>query len=204
MNDFDLSRHKRNAQGHLVPIETIKPIDLTRDKLVVDLVARAKSLNSILAAFRTEAFSEVAAFVDLSMEQYGVARGGSKGNVTLTSFDGRYKIVRQLQESITFDERLQAAKALIDNCITRWARDSNAELRTLVNDAFQVDKQGHINTQRVLGLRRLDIADDEWKRAMQAIGESVQVASSKTYMRFYERVGDSDEFRPICLDLSNA
>lgn len=37
---------------------------------------------------------------------------------------------------------------------------------------------------------------------MQAIGDSVQTAGSKPYLRFYERVGDSDEYRPISLDVA--
>jgi hypothetical protein len=203
MNDFDSTRYKRNPQGYLVPIEMIKPVDLLRDELVTKLVNNAKTLSGILAKYRGEAFSEIANFVDLSAKEYGAALGGVKGNVTLMSFDGRFKIVRQYQETITFDERLQAAKALVDSCITRWAKDSNAELRALVNDAFQVDKEGRINTQRVLSLRRLDIDDEEWKQAMKAIGDSVQVASSKTYLRFYERVGDSDKWDVISLDFAN-
>ena len=113
--------------------------------------------------------------------------GGKKGNVTLISFDGRYKVVRQIQESLVFDERLMAAKALIDECIQVWSKGSNAHIKLLVNDAFQVDQAGKINTGRVLGLRRAKIDDEKWQRAMAAIGDSIQVAGSKPYIRFYER-----------------
>ena len=37
---------------------------------------------------------------------------------------------------------------------------------------------------------------------MLAIGEAVQVVSSKSYIRVYERVGDTDEYRPIALDIA--
>ncbi|AOE92049.1 hypothetical protein LBM341_03799 (plasmid) [Ralstonia solanacearum] len=37
---------------------------------------------------------------------------------------------------------------------------------------------------------------------MQAIADSVQVAGSKPYVRIYERIGDSDQFKPIVLDLA--
>ncbi len=62
--------------------------------------------------------------------------------------------------------------------------------RTIVNDAFQVDKAGRINTNRVLALRRIDIKDETWQQAMLAISESVQVISSKAYVRFYSRQMD--------------
>ena len=48
----------------------------------------------------------------------------------------------------------------------------------------------------------VEIADERWKRAMKAIGEACQVASSKEYLRLYVRVGDTDEYRPISLDLA--
>ena len=54
----------------------------------------------------------------------------------------------------------------------------------------------------MLALRRLAIEDERWQRAMQAIGEACQVIGSKSYIRLYERIGDSDQFRPISLDLA--
>jgi hypothetical protein len=82
------------------------------------------------------------------------------------------------------------AKTLIDNCIRRWASGSRSEIKLLVEDAFYVDKRGNINTNRILGLRGLAITDPEWLEAMRAISDSAQVASSKTYLRFYERQRD--------------
>jgi hypothetical protein len=195
-------QHMKDAQGRLVPIELIKPIDLARNDLVTALIDCARELSAILKNFKQQAFDDFNAFVDLSAEQYGVTLGGRKGNVTLTSFDGRFKVVRQIQDSIVFDERLQAAKVLVDECITGWAKGTGPEIRALVNDAFQVDKEGTVNTARVLALKRLEITDQKWQRAMQAIQDSVLISSSRSYMRFYERVGDTDRYEAISLDLS--
>ena len=194
--------YMENAQGHLVPVDAIKPIDLARDNLVREIVGKAKTLSDLIAAFKGATFGDFAAFVQLSAEQYQVKIGGKKGNITLLSYDGRYKVQRAIAESITFDERLQAAKALIDECITDWAQSSRPEIKVLVSDAFQVDKEGNINTGRVLGLRRLEIGDDRWRRAMQAIGEAFQVVGSKSYIRVYERDEVSGEYRAIPLDIA--
>ncbi|EFA27968.1 conserved hypothetical protein [Haemophilus influenzae HK1212] len=51
-------------------------------------------------------------------------------------------------------------------------------------------------------MRRVDIQDERWQNAMQAISESVQVVSSKAYVRLYERVGESDQYVPIALDVA--
>lgn len=194
--------YRRDARGALIPEAMIKPIDKTRDELVQELTKAAKDVNDILGQFKTKVFSDINAFVDLSAEQYGVKLGGKKGNVTLFSFDGAYKVQVAIAEHMVFDERLQAAKSLIDECIHDWSQGSRDEIKVLVQAAFQTDKEGKINTGRVLGLRRLDITAAKWLKAMDAISESLQVVGSKEYVRFYERIGDSDQYRPISLDLA--
>ena len=175
---------------------------MERDSLVQQLIDGAKAVNTQIADFKVRTFGDVAAFIQLSTEQYDTKLGGKKGNVTLYSFDGRYKVQVATAENIVFDERLQAAKALIDECIAEWSQGSSPEIRVLVQEAFQTDKEGNLNTGRILGLRRLEITDDRWQRAMKAIGESVQVVGSKQYVRFYERVGDTDQYAPISLDIA--
>lgn len=192
----------KDGEGRLIPESMIKPIDRARDDLVREMVDSARVLSAALATFKSKAFGDVGAFIEMSGEQYGVKLGGTKGNVTLLSFDGRFKVVRQIQEALVFDERLQAAKALIDECLQEWTAGSRDEIKALINDAFQVNKEGKINTNRVLGLKRLDIRNERWGRAMQAISDSVQVAGSRPYIRIYERIEDTEQYRPISLDLA--
>ena len=192
----------KDAQGSLVPVSKIKEIDKDRSKTVRELCAQAEVESARLMAFKTTAMQAINDFVERSLAAYEVKAGGKKGNVTLVSFDGSYKVVRQMAESITFDERLQAAKALIDECIQSWSKGSNSNIKVLVNDAFQVDQQGKISTGRVLGLRRLDIADEKWLLAMQAIGDSMRVSSTKPYIRFYKRDDASGDYSPISLDVA--
>lgn len=194
--------YRKDAQGRLVAESTIKPIDQLRDDLVLSLVQRARAVNATIANFKRSAFDEIASFVSMSAEEYGVHLGGTKGNVALLSFDGRYKVLRAIAEAIVFDERLQAAKVLIDECLRDWTEGARAELRTLVTDAFRVDQQGNIRTGNVLALRRLDITDERWLRAMQAIGEAVQVVGSKSYVRVYERNESTGQYHPISLDIA--
>lgn len=192
----------RDAQGRLVPETMVKPIDQERDRLVKHLVECASKLSKELAAFKAIAFGDIEAFVELSAEQYSAKVGGKKGNVTLYSYDGQFKIQRAVQESIAFDERLQAARALIDDCLRDWTQGARPEVVTLVNDAFRTDTKGEIRTARVLALRRLEISDERWQRAMTAIGEACQVIGSKSYIRVYERIGESDQYKAISLDIA--
>nr|WP_232247594.1 DUF3164 family protein [Pseudomonas putida] len=194
----------KDAKGHLVPLELVKPIDMARNDLVLELVAKAKVVSDTLAAFKADAFGDIKAFVDMSAEQYNAKLGGKKGNITLMSFDGQFKVVQAAQDNIRFDERLQAARALIDECLTEWTQDARSEVRAIVNEAFRADKQGEISTGRVLALRRMDITDARWQRAMEAIGDAVQVVGSKSYIRVYQRIGESEQYVPIPLDIASA
>ncbi|HGX92276.1 MAG TPA: DUF3164 family protein [Candidatus Tenderia sp.] len=192
---------RRNAQGHWVEVDNIEDIDLARDDIVMEITAKALKARQQLQQLKAEMMADVQAFIELSADTYGVKLGGKKGNVTLLSFDGQYKVTRQIAEDLSFDERLQAAKALIDECIHTWTSDSSAEIKTLIDHAFQVDKEGNISTGRVLGLRRLKIRDPKWLKAMDAISDSVQIIGTKPYLRVYKR-DDSGKFQPISLDIA--
>lgn len=196
--------YRQDARGRLIPESQIKPIDLARDQLVREIVDGATALNAQLQASKRRWFDDIQALVQLSAEQYGVNLGGRKGNVQLTSIDGRYKVLRAIADHITFDERLQAAKKLIDECLNDWTDQGPGELRVIVQDAFDVDKQGNINTGKILSLRRHNIEDERWKRAMDAISDAIQVIGTTPYIRVYERVGDSDQYRLLALNLAGA
>ncbi len=193
---------REDAKGRLVPVETIKEVDLARDELVTALVKAAEQHSTNLAVFKAEAMATIDTFIAESMARFKAKVGGVKGNVTLLSFDGRYKVQVQIQDHIAFDERLQAAKVLIDKCIAKWGEGADAKLMALVNYAFEVDKEGKLSPTRILSLRRLDVDDKNWKRAMEAIGDSITITGSKAYLRFYKRVGQSDQYTPVPLDVA--
>jgi hypothetical protein len=188
-------------RGAMVPEVMVKDIDKLRNATVLEIVKKSQDLNKILSDFKQKTMEDIAAFVSLSAEKYRVLIGGNKGNITLLSYDGKYKVVRSIAEHIIFDERLQVAKQLVDECIQDWSGGSRTEIKTLVMHAFEIDKQGKINTDRILSLRRLDISDPKWKKAMDAIADSIQVTGSKAYVRIYERK-ENDKYELINLDLA--
>ena len=190
------------ANGSLVPESKVKDIDKLRHQTVTTLCEQAKVVSDELKHFKADAMADVSAFVETSLELYGVKSGGSKGNVSLVSFDGRYKVMRQIADTISFDERLQAAKSLIDECIVDWSNGINDNIHVLVNHAFQTDNAGKVSTSRILGLRKLKITDQKWLKAMEAIADSMQAVSSKPYVRFYER-NAAGEYMPISLDVAS-
>ena len=192
----------RDGQGRLVPVESIGEIDKERDSLVREVVKEAQQVSGALGNFKVKVLGDIRAFIELSAERFKTDIGGAKGNVTLTTFDGEFKLQRAMADNIEFDERLQIAKKLVDECITKWSEGSRSEIRTLVRDAFKVNKKGQVSTGQILGLRRLAIEDETWELAMKAIGESIHVSNSTTYIRLYQRDEETGEYKPIPLDVS--
>ena len=184
------NQYMRDRQGRLVAIENVKEADKFRDEIVRELFADAVRMSQQLALWRQAVAEQFTACVEVLAERYGITRGGVKGNIELTSFDGSMTISRDINEMLAFDERLRFAKELIDQCLVDWTKGSAAEVRTLVMDAFQVDKKGRLNTRRILRLKKLEIDDAKWRRAMDAIGEAVTVVDSAEYYRFSVRQDD--------------
>jgi hypothetical protein len=190
-----------DSMGRQVPDDLIKDIDKQRDRTVCKIAAEAVKMKAVSAEFKTMICGGIYSFVELSARQYGVKRGGKKGKISLTTYDGQFRLIVSMNDNVTFDEHLQVARELIGKCIERWSDGARAEIRVLVNDAFQVDKAGKVSTARVLGLRRLDIQDKDWKKAMTAITESVQITGTKQYLRIYERDAGG-EYQMIPLDVA--
>lgn len=197
------TQYLANPQGHLVPVAAIREIDLLRDDLVNSLITQALSKQDALRDFKNSVLADIQAFMDIASEQYNIKFGGKKGNLTLSSYCGKYKVIFAINNSLVFDERLHIAKQLIDQCIHRWTKDSDSNVKALIEHAFQTDKQGNINTARVLGLLKLKIIDSDWEQAMKAIKDSLCVSASKSYLRFYQRVDDDGKYEQIALDISS-
>ncbi|WP_242148901.1 DUF3164 family protein [Sphingomonas sp. BAUL-RG-20F-R05-02] len=194
----------RDAKGALVPIAAIKPADLLMDELVRRLLGDAVDLSEMLTTFKREVFEQVSAHQALIAQEFGAKIGGTKGNITLTTFDGTQRVLVQVADQVEFGPEIQAAKSLIDECLSEWAATGGVELRALVNRVFQVDQQGTINRAEVFMLLRVAIEDERWQRAMEAIRESMRVIGSKTYVRFHRRDAGDAGWRAVTLDMASA
>ncbi len=179
-----------DAQGRYVPCDTIRAVDLLRDELIRSLIPEVEELSKKLAELKAKAFKDVDDFLALSASQYGVKSKAIKGNITLKTYNGEYEVRLASADNIEFDEQLQVAKELIDECLTEWCDGANAKLAVIVKDAFKVDRKGRLDKNRILGLRKYEIEDEKWKRAMEAIGNSVSVTGRRRYIRFF-RIDDS-------------
>jgi len=196
-------QYMADSGGRLVPLEIVAPAHILEDQTVRTIIGFAEEISDQVARFRGHTFDDVWSFVDVLHERYGVVRGRGKGNLTLTTFDGKYKVQVQVQEQLTFGPELAVAKTLVDKCINQWAANVGPEIRALVEHAFQVDQLGRINRSALFALRRLNIEDEQWKAAMAALGDAIRVIGSKEYVRFYKR-DERGGWQPITVDIARA
>lgn len=191
-------------KGALVPLESVKAQDRLQDEVVRKVVGYAVPLSAQIARFREHTFDDVDQFVGLLEQEYGAKRGGSKGNITLTTFDGLFKIQVQVADQITFGPELQVAKGLVDECLREWSADSRAELRAIVERAFNVDNGRLVNRAELLSLLRLEIDDERWKRGMTAIRDSMRTTGTKRYVRIYRRANAEAAWEQVSIDAATA
>lgn len=194
----------RDAKGRYVPLGLVKATDKLMDELVRKMIAFAVDLSAQIARFRGHSFDDLGSFQALLAQEHGAAVGGAKGNVTLMSFDGCMKVQFQVADLLDFGPELQAAKALVDECLTEWTEGSRDEVRAVVSRAFNVDREGRINRAELFMLLRVAIEEPRWKRAMEALRESIRVIGSKTYIRFYQRPAPDAKWEAVTIDLASA
>ena len=195
--------YSKDGKGNLVAIANIKQTDLIKDEFVKKAIDKALEMQETLAEFKQSLMAEADDFIELLAQEHGVNLGGKKGNVTLRTFDSQLKVTLQTQERIELGPELSLAKELIDQCLDEWTEGGNQNIKAIVSKTFNTDKQGSLNPQRILALRKLEISDDsgKWTKAMNIIAESVGVVDSTRFIRFYKQ-DDKGIEQAVSLDIA--
>ena len=178
-----------NTRGFQVPAADMKPQDILKHDLVLEQIIEAKRLSKMHSDFKRKSFSEVNDLISLVASEYDTKFGGAKGNISLTSFDGKYRISVNIDDQINFGPEIDVAKQLINEVIDEELADSSGFIVQLVRDAFETDKQGNYNKIRILALRKYRDANqsEKWQNAMKALDDGIIAGSSKTYLNYQER-----------------
>ena len=192
------------SKGEYLPLGAVKAQHVMEDRFVRDEVGHAIALSEQMSRFLAHFFSNFGAFQELLAERYDAKVGGPKGNVTLRTYDGKFAVRVQVADQISFGPELQVAKGLVDQCLNDWTATAGDELKAIVTRAFNVDKAGQINRAALYSLLRLEFADTRWKKAMEAVRDSMRVDGTKTYVRFFRYDGPDGREQPITIDLAKA
>lgn len=197
-------QYMTDTRGNLVPLALVKPQDKLQDEAVRKIMGHALALSAQLTRFKEHSLADLADLDALLDQEYGVTKRGNsgRGNRSYISHDGLLRIQIAMADSIDFGPELQVAKTLVDECLNEWAAGARPEIRAIVTRAFNTDKTGQINRSEIFMLLRLDISDERWKRAMDAIRDAMRVIGRKEYVRFATRPNINAEFVTIPLNLA--
>ena len=197
-------RYMADAKGALVPIELIKPQYILEDELVRKVMGYALALSGQIGRFKGHTITDLGEFDALLAQEYGLKKGGPKGNRSYKTHDGLFEIEIRVQDQVEFGPELQIAKGLVDECLNEWAEDARPEIRAIVTRAFNTDKEGKINRSEIFMLLRLDIQDKRWMDAMKAVRDAMRVTGSKNYIRFSMREAFDAPRVNVTIDLASA
>ena len=193
-------------RGNYIRDELVKPTDKIEDQTVRSIIKFARTLSAQVTRFRLHTMADLSTLDNMLAEKFGFVKTGNKGkgNRTYMTFDGLMKVTVQVAEFMDFGPELQVAKGLVDQCLTEWSAESRPEVQTIITRAFNTDQEGKVSRTAVLMLLRLDIKDERWSCAMDAIRSAERPRSSKEYVRFAVRESQDDEFTSISIDLAKA
>lgn len=196
--------HYRDAKGALIPEELVRTQHKLEDETVRKIFGYADELSAQIARFKAHTFDDVDSLLAVLAQEYKDARGGVKGNITLTSYDGLLMVKVAIGETLHFGPELQNCRNLVDACLAEWSEGARPEIRAIVQQAFDTDKEGNLSRSRLFGLRRLDIQDERWREAMRALDDSIQVVGSQRYPRVYRRAKITDSWERVSIDVASA
>ena len=174
-------------RGRPVPEQYIPAIDKKRDKLVEATFKKVVKLAEKIAETKVEIVGSIDKYLDEIAKENRV-RENWKGNILLQNFDKSLVIERRIDDHIGFDEKLQMVKTIVDDWLRHRLEGIDENLGKVISQAFNVDKQGRVNTAMLMKLLHLEIEDSEWKKAMRMLKESIIVKSSKQSINFKRKV----------------
>lgn len=193
-----------DPKGALMPIELVKAQHKLEDETVRKIMGYALALSAQVARFKGHTFADLGAFDAILDQEYGAAKGGPKGNRTYQSFDGLMKVEVRVNDLMDFGPELQVGKSLLDECLTDWASESRPEIRALITKTFNTDKEGQVNRALLFTLLSLEVEDERWNRAMDAMRAAIKTVGSKTYYRILQRPSIDAPFEVVTIDLAKA
>lgn len=196
--------HMLDSKGRAVPISQIKDADKLITQTVDKIHDFADALNSQVERFKGHTYDDVYTTVALLAESYGVKRGGEKGNITLTSFDGLKRVRISIADQIAFGPQLQIAKQLVDQYIEEFRDRIPDEIMPLLTHAFHMEQPGVVNSDAVYGLQRLKIDHPIWEQAMRAITDSRVLVGSKSYVVIERRADYGAGWKQVTINLAKA
>jgi hypothetical protein len=193
----------QNKSGGFVHKDLVNIDKQLEDEVVEKLIGEAHNMQQQLLEFKYKAFEDCYNFNDLLRDEYNLKKiKSTSGAVTFRNFNGTQEVTIQVAKLITFDQKLTLAKEKIDIYLDNLTKDSESEIRTLITNVFDV-KNGKVDAKKILSLKSYNISNPLWQEAMKMIDDAIEVAGTKSYIRFKEKASIDSKLESISLDIAS-
>jgi len=164
-----------------------KAYEDTKNSVIIDLCQKALGLNAALKAFKKQAFEDLGALYEL-LQEYSKRHSDGKGNFTVETQDGTYKIEFSRQNLGFFDERAdQGERHIIDFVNSQFSGDPTT--KKLITSLLERSKDKlDIKLVQKLYAMEADYQDNNWKEGIKLLKESWTPSNTKDYIRFFRKV----------------
>lgn len=189
-----------DADGNLIRLSNIHEAEILEHDLVLSIACIWETLAGKLERFKTYCFEDVTTLIDLLFEKHNARRGGSEGNITLTTYDRRWKLIIAIQRRITLAPEVMAAKAKMLEAAKEMAPENSADLETIITATFtQVD--GQVRVAEVLRLCNFKYSNKKWNEAIEIVRSAIEVIGKKKQIRLYRR-NDQGQYDAVPLNIA--
>lgn len=192
-----------NAQGDLIRISNLTPLQREEEALCKELFPMAQSLNEQMAHFKYQSMHLVNVVIERCVKEHNIIKLKKiKGTVTFFSIDGLIKIVRSIDDRIEINSNIEAARQLFDQYRDVIKRDSSGDAQQWIDTSFET-KNGKMSTGKLIEIMNKEIDHPIYRKGVEALRKSLFVAGTKAYLRFYFRDAADDEWKSLPLQFSS-
>lgn len=186
------------------PRANIAPTFLLANDLAIDMVDEARALQDLMRETKQRLFGKAEEYVEALLSEYKAKkRQGSRGTFTAESLDSCFKVDLSVADFRRVNSDIIAAQALMAEVLDDITSDINPNVRALLSAAFEPDERtGRVNVDRLRSVRKAKVSHPRWPEVLQAVANSIDVAGSRPYLRFYWRETRDKDWQPITLQFS--
>ena len=185
----------RDHNGFDVPVTAIGKIDLKKNQTAIKIAEKFKEMAVRLQNLKDFAFDAADEIYELQLKAYEIDGRDverMKGNFTFFSYDKRFKVEVNIGQRLEFDDKINLAKAEIDEYLKEITEGQNSDILIIVNNAFTTVR-GKLDPKRILQLFSYQIKNVRWKKAMEILQDSITTNHSKRYIKVSERDSNGED-----------
>ncbi len=188
-----------NAEGNLIAKSNISAVELRKDAFATSMVEQVKEQQKRLIQFKENLATAFESFRVELLDQYDAKlhTRGSGDNVTVFSFDGRYKMTFKTPKLKTLGPEFEASRELAREWFHQNKDNAPHDLLLPAQEFYT----GEMSLNKALKFIGWKVQDPILVKAQAAAKDSMIVIGKKSYFNFYER-GEDGEYQPVHLNFS--